>query len=49
MKYINLVSMRDIESPCWKLERGSGGKGYQEYSAWIHQGEIMLDQSDSLL
>lgn len=25
------------------------GKGYQEQSIWIHQGEITLDQSDSLL
>ncbi|PKU41409.1 rna-directed dna polymerase from mobile element hypothetical protein [Limosa lapponica baueri] len=24
-------------------------KGHQESSAWIHQWEIMLDQSDSLL
>ena len=28
----------------------SGRKeGYQERSAWIHQGEIMPDQSDSFL
>ena len=28
-------------------EQTSGGKeGYQELSTWIHQGEIMLDQSD---
>ena len=30
--------------------QASGRKeGYQEYSAWIHQGEIMLDQNDSFL
>jgi len=31
-------------------QQASGGKeGYQEESAWIHQGEIMPDQSDSFL
>ena len=31
-------------------QQASGGKeGYQEQSAWIHQGEIMLDQTDSFL
>lgn len=41
----------------WKLEEkfyvlvqpSSGRKGYQEFSTWIHQGEILLDQSSGLL